>query len=299
MHTMTQVSETRSRAAQSGGGPGIGQLSLALVPCPPTGTAHTPQRGGLSADGLDHHEKAEHARRIAVGYGVLGEIALAEKAIRSAYRRQAGRRGTTLPHRHPDVAGSPSKCAVCAVYGSSSTLMAKLAISKLESIPRVHLGREATLYRKSVADTYLATGQETVGPEDLFAMFGDFWWDTVSFAVGVSKLAPRDLAELALLLPAGPSPFSGAPASLGVRWLADAALVRLRGLMTQRSGWAAIHSRIVAEVDQRSRGSQVGAPPEPLELEFWRMKNPTLARRELVPARAFDQLPAPRELVAL
>lgn len=263
---------------------GAGQLALSLVPSRP-GEDLLAHLGDPGADGLDHPDEAEHARRIAVGYGVLGEIALAEKAIRSAYRRQGGRRLTTLPHRHPDVAGSRTKCAVCAVYGSSSTLMAKLAISKLESVPRVHMGREATLYRKSVADTYLASGHESLGPADLFAMFGDYWWDTVSFAVGVSKLAPRDLAELALLLPAGPSPFSGAPASLAVRWLADAALVRLRGLIAQRRDWAPIHARIVAEVNQRARGSRVGTVPETLELEFWRMKNPSVARRDLIAVR--------------
>ena len=277
---------------------GFGQLALSLVP-PRSAEEFDAPTGHLGADGLDHPDEAERARRIAVGYGVLGEIALAEKAIRSAYRRQGGRRLTTLPHRHPDVAGSRTKCAVCAVYGSSSTLMAKLAISKLESVPRVHMGREATLYRKSVADTYLASGHESLGPADLFAMFGDYWWDTVSFAVGVSKLAPRDLAELALLLPAGPSPFSGAPASLAVRWLADAALVRLRGLIAQRRDWAPIHARIVAEVNQRARGSQVGTAPETLELEFWRMKNPALARRDLMVQRPVEApMPMPA-LVAL
>lgn len=299
MHTMSGGSERAVDRAFGEASRGSGQLALSLVPPRPGDEVRTPVGGVRCVDGLDHPDEAEHARRVAVGYGVLGEVALAEKAIRSAYRRQGGRRLTTLPHRHPDVAGSRTKCAVCAVYGSSSTLMAKLAISKLESVPRVHMGKDATLYRKSVADTYLATGQESLGPEDLFTMFGDYWWDTVSFAVGVSKLAPRDLAELALLLPAGPSPFSGAPASLAVRWLADAALVRLRGLIAKRSDWAAIHARIVAEVDQRSRGSQVGAPPETLELEFWRMKNPTLARRELIALRPVDQLSLQRELVAL
>lgn len=95
-------------------------------------------------------------------------------------------------------------------------------------------------------------------------------------------MAPREIAELALLLPAAPSPFSGAPASLAVRWLTDAALAPLRQLVSQRRSWAPIRDRIVAEINQRAQGSRQGTAPESLELEFWRMRRAASPRRELV-----------------
>lgn len=268
-----------------------GQLSLVVV-SPKTGSGHGAGAPAGSNDGLDHPDESEHARRIAVAYTVLGEIAAAEKTMRRVYRRQTGAQLTSLPHRHPDIAGSMNQCAICAAYGASSMLMAKLLTSKLESIPLVHVTNEegpgfrrsidGTLYRRSLAETYLVTGHEAIGPQDLYEMFGDYWWDTLSFAIGVSTMHPRELAELALLLPAAPSPFSGAPAPIAVKWLTDAALAHLRQLVSHRSSWAAIRNRIVAEIDQRSRGSQRGKPAESLELEFWRIKTAAARRRELV-----------------
>jgi hypothetical protein len=270
-----------------------GQLSLVAVSPKTGGVPDTPQGTGVSSvdataagsnDGLDHPDESEHARRIAVAYTVLGEIAAAEKAMRRVYRRQTGAQLTSLPHRHPDIAGSMTECAICAAYGASSLLMAKLLTSKLESIPLVHVTNEegpgfrrsidGTLYRRSLAETYLVTGHEAISPQDLYEMLGDYWWDTLSFAIGVSTMHPRELAELALLLPAAPSPFSGAPAPIAVKWLTDAALTHLRQLVSHRRSWAAIRNRIVAEIDQRSRGSRRGEPAESLELEFWRLTVP-------------------------
>lgn len=266
-----------------------GQLSLVVAPEWTEDGLNTTRDTGIevtaavdSNDGLDHPDESEHARRVAVAYAALGEVAVAEKAMRRIYREQTGTPLTSLPHRHPDIAGSKNECGICAAHSASTPLMAKLLTSKLESIHRVHLGSDATLYRRSSAETYLLTGQETICTQDMFEMFGHFWWDTLSFAIGVSTMHPRDLAELALLLPAAPSPFSGAPASIGVKWLTDAALTHLRQLASHRSAWAVIHGRIVAEIDQRSRGSRQGTAPESLEIEFWRMKTAASPRRGLV-----------------
>ncbi|MCV7286083.1 hypothetical protein H7J87_12145 [Mycolicibacterium wolinskyi] len=262
-----------------------GQLSLVVAPARIEGrldAACTGIEAAASNDGLDHPDEAEHARRVAVAYAALGDVAAAEKAMRQIYRTQTGRPLTSLPHRHPDIAGSRTNCAICAAHSASTPLMAKLLTSKLESIPRVHPGPDPTLYRRHSAETYLATDQEAITAQYMYEMFGDFWWDTLSFAIGVSTMDPRDLAELALLLPAAPGPFSGAPASIAVKWLTDAALTRLRQLASHRRSWAVIHGRIVAEIDQRARGSRQGTAPESLELELWRMKLAAKPRRGLV-----------------
>lgn len=261
-----------------------GQLSL-VVSAPGAGRVSAddePVRADIP-DGLGRCSETEYARRIAVAYAVLGDIAAAEKLMRRAFRQQrSGKCVTSLPHRHPDIAGSQSACAICATYGSSTMLMGKLLTSKLESIPGVHVGRDLTLYRPVFAERYLKDGTESIGTQDLYEMLGDFWWDTLSFAIGVSAMHPREMAELALLLPAAPSPFSGAPASIAVKWLTDAALAPLRQLVSHRQGWAAIRDRIVAEIGQRSRGSMEGREPESLEVEFWRMKVAAAKRRRLV-----------------
>lgn len=269
------------------GGGRYGQLSLVVVPAPSVGDeleADEVSAGRDIADGLGQCSEEEYARRIVVAYEVLGEIGRAEKMMRRAYRhqREGARPLTALLHRHPDVAGSARSCAICAMYGSSTMLMGKLLTSKLESIPRVHDGSDSTLYRRNLTETYLLEGTESIDTVDLYEIFGDFWWDTLSFAIGVSTMAPREIAELALLLPAAPSPFSGAPASLAVRWLTDAALAPLRQLVSQRRSWAPIRDRIVAEINQRAQGSRQGTAPESLELEFWRMRRAASPRRELV-----------------
>ncbi|SHQ45986.1 hypothetical protein [Mycobacteroides abscessus] len=253
------------------------------------GSAHRPRAALTVAtstfahDGISHPDEEEHLRRINVAYAVVGQIAAAEKKMRRIYQDQTGKRLTTLPHRHPDIAGSAMHCAICATYGTSNILLAKILTSKLESIERIHPEHNGTLYRRWHAETYLATGQEAIDTVDLYEMFGDFWWDTLSFAIGVSTMHPRELGELALLLPAAPSPFSGGPAPIAIKWLTDAALAPLRQLVSHQRSWAPIHSRIVAEINQRSRGSRQGAPAESLELEFWRMKTAVVpARRKLV-----------------
>lgn len=264
-----------------------GQLSLVVTPAEAAGdelAAAEVSAGRDIADGLGQCDEAEYARRIVVAYDVLGEIARAETLMRRVYRRQ--REGapplSPLPHRHLDVAGSARSCAICATYGSSTMLMGKLLMSKLESIPRVHDGSDPTLYRPGVAESYLLEGTESIGTPDLYEMFGEFWWDTLSFAMGVSNMQPREMAELALLLPAAPSPFSGAPASLAVKWLTDAALAPLRQLVSHRRSWAPIRDRIVTEINQRARGSRQGEAPESLEFEFWRMRRAAAPRRDLV-----------------
>ncbi|RIT36746.1 hypothetical protein D2E76_15915 [Mycobacteroides abscessus] len=235
------------------------------------------------ADGVYHPDEEEHLRRITVAYAVLGQIAAAEKKMRRIYQEQTGQPLTSLPHRHPDIAGSDTQCAICATYGTSNMLMSKLLTSKLESIERVHPEHNGSLYKRWQAESYLVTGREAIGTVDLYDMFGDFWWDTLSFAIGVSTMHPRELGELALLLPAAPSPFSGGPAPMAIKWLTDVALTPLRQLVTHQRSWAPIHSRIVAEINQRSRGSRHGAPAESLDLEFWRMKSAAApGRRKLV-----------------
>lgn len=264
-----------------------GQLSLVIASGCTDGSADTD--GGNddvtaldSNDGLWHPDATEYARRCAVAYDALGEVAAAEKRMRRIYAEQTGKPLTSLPHRHPDIAGSTDKCAICAAYGASTPLMGKLLTNKLESIPRVHRIADMTLYRRGYVEPYLTTDEESLSTQDMYEMFGDFWWDTLSFAIGVSTMHPRDLAELALLLPGAPSPFSGTPAPMAVRWLTDAALIHLRQLASHRPSWAAIHARIVAEIDQRSRGSRQGTAPEPLDIEFWRMKQAATPRRGLV-----------------
>lgn len=264
-----------------------GQLSLVIASGCTDGSADTDSGTDDVAaldsnDGLWHPDESEYARRCAVAYAAMGEVATAEKRMRQIYLSQTGKPSTSLPHRHPDIAGSTDKCAICAAYGASTPLMGKLLTNKLESIPRVHRIADTTLYRRGYVEPYLTTDREHLSTQDMYEMFGDYWWDTLSFAIGVSTMPPRDLAELALLLPAAPGPFSGTPASIAVRWLTDAALIRLRQLASHRSSWAAIRARIVAEIDQRSRGSREGTAPESLDVELWRMKTATSPRRELV-----------------
>lgn len=289
VNTMSGVASQWSlpECSEVGGGR-YGQLSLVVVPAPTVGDeldADELSAGTDIADGLGQCSEDEYARRIVVAYEVLGEIARAEKLMRRVYRHQrdGARPLTSLPHRHPDVKGSTSSCAICATYGSSTMLMGKLLTNKLESIFRVHVGADESLYRRATAEKYLTEeGDESIGTQDLYEMFGDFWWDTVSFAIGVSTMQPREIAELALLLPAAPSPFSGAPASHAVRWLTDAALEPLRQLVSQRRSWAPIRDRIVAEINQRAQGSRQGTEPESLDMEFWRMRRAAAPRRELV-----------------
>lgn len=264
-----------------------GQLSLVITSgctaaSPDTATGTDAASDMDSNDGLWHPDQSEYARRCAVAYAAMGEVAAAEKAMRQIYRSQTGKPSTSLPHRHPDIAGSTDKCAICAAYSASTPLMGKLLTNKLESIPRVHRSRDLTLYRRGYVEPYLTTDQEPLSTQDMHETFGDYWWDTLSFAIGVSTMPPRDLAELALLLPGAPGPFSGTPASIAVRWLTDAALIHLRQLASHRSSWAAIRARIVAEIDQRSRGSREGTAPEPLDVELWRMKAAATSRRGLV-----------------